>query len=294
MDDRRPCDRREAVQRVAALLGGAVLAGGDRLFAFSFEPAQSSGRYARRRPFTAADVALLDEIAETSCSRRRRPAPAAKVGVHGVDGQRGTTSLPGVSAGSAATEEACRRRTPFVHAGVRRPAVVARGSARPRAVMEIVSLRRARAPAAPESDEPAHYFRLMKSSLLGYFTSEIGCTRMLRYVESPGRFDRARPIRPATSRGRPSDTSWRETPAIHGSTTHGASRLSVSGCTVDFTLTPSPGAVVGTHEDRQPPITVDKLHSKRSISSPSFRDEATTSWRRATSKRGVDGESWTV
>jgi hypothetical protein len=38
--------------------------------------------------------------------------------------------------------------------------------------------------------QPAHYFRMMKElALLGYFTSEIGCTKALRYVESPGRFD---------------------------------------------------------------------------------------------------------
>jgi hypothetical protein len=40
------------------------------------------------------------------------------------------------------------------------------------------------------TDTPAHYFRMMKElALLGYFTSEIGCTQAQRYVESPGRFD---------------------------------------------------------------------------------------------------------
>lgn len=41
-----------------------------------------------------------------------------------------------------------------------------------------------------KGDDPDHYFRMMKQlALLGYFTSEIGCTQALRYVESPGRFD---------------------------------------------------------------------------------------------------------
>ena len=45
------------------------------------------------------------------------------------------------------------------------------------------------APAITKS-EPAHYFRMMKElALLGYFTSEPGATKALRYVESPGRFD---------------------------------------------------------------------------------------------------------
>jgi hypothetical protein len=35
-----------------------------------------------------------------------------------------------------------------------------------------------------------HYFRMMKElTLLGYFTSEVGCTKALRYVPVPGRFD---------------------------------------------------------------------------------------------------------
>jgi hypothetical protein len=39
-------------------------------------------------------------------------------------------------------------------------------------------------------EAPAHYFRMMKElALLGYFTSEIGCTRAQRYVETPGRYD---------------------------------------------------------------------------------------------------------
>ena len=44
--------------------------------------------------------------------------------------------------------------------------------------------------AAITKKEPAHYFRMMKElALLGYFTSEIGYTKAMRYVESPGRFD---------------------------------------------------------------------------------------------------------
>jgi hypothetical protein len=61
----------------------------------------------------------------------------------------------------------------------------------------------ARKPAAPTGDAsaragpPAHYFRMMKElALLGYFTSEVGCTQALRYVESPGRFDACIPYTP--------------------------------------------------------------------------------------------------
>jgi hypothetical protein len=41
-----------------------------------------------------------------------------------------------------------------------------------------------------EKDAPAHYFRMMKElTLLGYFTSEPGATKALRYVQVPGRYD---------------------------------------------------------------------------------------------------------
>ena len=41
-----------------------------------------------------------------------------------------------------------------------------------------------------KEDERSHYFRMMKElTLLGYFTSEVGSTQALRYVESPGRYD---------------------------------------------------------------------------------------------------------
>ena len=56
--------------------------------------------------------------------------------------------------------------------------------------------------AAVRATRPPHYFRLMKElALLGYFTSEIGYTQAMRYVESPGRFDPNAPHAPG-------DKSW--------------------------------------------------------------------------------------
>jgi hypothetical protein len=37
---------------------------------------------------------------------------------------------------------------------------------------------------------PEYYFQMMKElTLLGYFTSEIGCTQARRYVERPGKYE---------------------------------------------------------------------------------------------------------
>jgi hypothetical protein len=39
-------------------------------------------------------------------------------------------------------------------------------------------------------EEPTHYFRMMKElSLLGFFTSEIGYTKAMRYKETPGKYE---------------------------------------------------------------------------------------------------------
>lgn len=44
--------------------------------------------------------------------------------------------------------------------------------------------------AAKMRENPNYYFILMKQlTLLGYFTSEIGCTQAMRYIETPGRYD---------------------------------------------------------------------------------------------------------
>src|SRR5580692_6300043 len=72
-------DRREAIRRVSALLGGAVFVGGSGLLA-AVEKAHSA---AERAPgtFSAQDVAYLDEIAETILPATKTPgAKAAKTG----------------------------------------------------------------------------------------------------------------------------------------------------------------------------------------------------------------------
>ena len=226
MDDRtapHPITRREVIQRVATMLGGAALVGGDRLLAFSFDDealarvmTQGAGT------FTAADVALLDEIAETILPETATPgAKAAKTGAFMALMVTDVYTSPAQQVfrdGLRAVDEACRRANgaAFMHATpAQRLAVV---EALDREQKEAMDARipapsnRAPVPSAfaPENaselrriePEPAHYFRMMKElALLGFFTSEIGCTKALRYIESPGRFDPCAPHAPG-------DRSW--------------------------------------------------------------------------------------
>ena len=201
--------RREAIQQVAALLGGAALVGGDRLLAFSFDDAALARAMAQGAgTFTAADVALLDEIAETILPETSTPgAKAAKTGaVHGADGHRRlhrSQSQQVFRDGLRSVDEACRRAhgTAFMQATPAQRLTVRR-SARSRTEAGDGRADAPRGAAArlrrsSSNDEPAHYFRMMKElALLGFFTSEIGCTKALRYIEAPGKFDPCAPHQP--------------------------------------------------------------------------------------------------
>src|SRR5213083_17470 len=74
-------DRREAIRRVTALLGGVALAGGGTLFS-AVERAHARAATVRQvGTFTAQDIALLDEIADTILPETKTPgAKAAHTG----------------------------------------------------------------------------------------------------------------------------------------------------------------------------------------------------------------------
>ena len=215
MDDRIVHDtitRRDLIHRVAALLGGAALVGGDRLLAFSFDAEALAGAIAQgTATFTAADVALLDEIAETMLPETSTPgAKAAKTGafmalmVTDVYTDRFQQVFRD---GLQVVDEKSRSETGrgFMQATpAQRLAILAPLDREQQQVMEArLPAPSRRAPAPPASnDEPPHFFRMMKElALLGYFTSEIGCTKALRYSEAPGRFDPCAPHLPG-------DRSW--------------------------------------------------------------------------------------
>jgi glucoside 3-dehydrogenase (cytochrome c) hitch-hiker subunit len=204
--------RREVLQRVSVLLGGAALTCGDRVLALSFDVAvRDAAMVQGTGAFTASDVALLDEIAETILPETSTPgARAAKTGAFMalmVTDAYTVQAQQVFRAGLGQVDEACRKAhgVAFMQAApAQRLAVVEALDREQKAVMDArIPERTRRVPAAPPaSDEPAHYFRMMKElTLLGYFTSEIGCTKALRYRESPGRFDPCAPLAPG-------DKSW--------------------------------------------------------------------------------------
>ena len=205
----KPMDmtRRDVIQRVTALLGGAALAGGDLLDAFSFDAAARLEAMAQGAgAFTAADIALLDEIAETILPETSTPgAKAARTGAFMalmVTDAYTPRDQQVFRNGMRSVDDACRRasNTSFLQASpAQRLALLETLDREQKTVMDArAAAPRSRAPATePAGDEPAHYFRMMKElALLGYFTSEIGYTRAMRYLETPGRFDPCSPHAP--------------------------------------------------------------------------------------------------
>ena len=180
--------RREAILRVSALLGTTTFIGGSTLLTAC---EQRSGTGASGGTFSADDVALLDEIAETILPETKTPgAKAAKTGAFMAlmvtdtyDEKDRKLFRDGMKSVDDETKK--MHNVGFMAATAQQRLEVLEKLDREAKVAED-----ARKTAQMTPDSPHHYFRMMKElALLGYFTSEIGCTQALRYVESPGRYD---------------------------------------------------------------------------------------------------------
>jgi hypothetical protein len=200
-------NRREAIRRASALLGGAAFVGGTGLLlAVDRARAAAPGTVGT---FSAADIALLEEIAETILPATQTPgAKAANTGAFMAlmvtdcyspseqqafhDGLRkldeATKKAHGTSFIAATTAQ---RLGVLKQLDEEQKRVTDAGEAADRKRKGLAQL-----PGAPGAtaeahiEGPPHYFRMMKElALLGFFTSEVGSTQALRYIESPGRFD---------------------------------------------------------------------------------------------------------
>jgi hypothetical protein len=206
--------RREAILRVTVLLGGVALVGGTALLTGCREENTDA-------PFTPEEIAYLDEIADTILPETSTPgAKAAKTGafmalivtdsyspadrkafrqgMHKLD--KASDKAYGVSFVKATPQQRLTLlnvvdREQFDEGEARKQETIKKAEAflaeKTAPVSDVTP-----APAIT-SKPPAHYFRMMKElALLGYFTSEIGCTQAQRYAETPGRYDPCIPYTP--------------------------------------------------------------------------------------------------
>lgn len=172
-------DRRDALALATALLGGTLV--GAELFLSGCSRSSESGSHAL---FSAADVALMDEIGETILPDSDR-SPGAKAAQIGRFMQLMVTDCYAEAeqklfiAGLAAIE----RRAKAEH----HQSFVTLSPADRTTVLTFFD-QEARHQQA-DTAQP-HFFALMKElTIWGYFTSEPGATQALRYNPIPGRYD---------------------------------------------------------------------------------------------------------
>ncbi|MEJ7685237.1 MAG: gluconate 2-dehydrogenase subunit 3 family protein [Segetibacter sp.] len=177
-------NRREAVQHISLLLGGTILG------ANAFVACKSNDNKAVT--FSDKEVALLDDIADTILPSTKTPgAKAAKCG-----------EFMKVMVNDCYEE----RDQKIFHDGMDKVQELSKkeyndkfSDIKPEqrhALLVKLDNEQKEAMKTWKADKPKHYFRLIKElTLLGYFTSEIGCTQARRYIETPGRYDACIPYK---------------------------------------------------------------------------------------------------
>jgi hypothetical protein len=173
--------RRDAIRRVSALLGGAALIGQGAWLAGCTTASSASTEL-----FSASDVVLLDEIADTILPETKTPgAKAAGVGPFIAVMVRDTYD-PREQRVFRDGLETLERESRRQNGG----GFIASSPAQRLALLERLDRETIEYMREPSNADRPHYFRMIKElTLLGYFTSEIGYTQAQRYVETPGRFD---------------------------------------------------------------------------------------------------------
>ena len=213
--------RREAVARVAALLGGVALIGGSALI---------TGCRAEKTdvpftPFTTDDIAYLDEIADTILPTTSTPgAKAAKTGelmarivTDSYSEKDQKTFRDGMVKLNDASKDKNGGKTFMKATPEQRLALLQtldkeqfdysekerleglRKSKEflTKSIQENAPKTESQQATAATAEPPTRYFRMMKElSLLGYFTSEIGATQAQVYEESPGKWEPCIPYKP--------------------------------------------------------------------------------------------------
>jgi len=174
-------NRREAVSRVALLLGGTIVGA-----EFFLSGCKVDKKYTTTTDFAPDDVAYLDEIADTIIPTTSTPgAKAAAVGAFMTvmvkdcyEDKDQKIFLDGMKKLNEAS------KTKYGHEFV---------DATPEQRKELlISIDKEAKDYSKnkKKEDPNHYFSLMKQlTLLGYFTSQIGCEQALRYKAVPGRYE---------------------------------------------------------------------------------------------------------
>lgn len=177
-------NRRDAIARVSLLLGGTIVGADVFLSGCTNPPEQKLGGMGTN--FSNTDIAFLDEIGETILPRTDTPgAKDAQVGEFMTRIVRDCYTQPDQKVfldGMQKLDAACKQKTGKAY-------MDATADQRHDFLVDLDKEAKDYM-AKKKKEDPSHYFRMMKElTLWGYFTSEPGATKALRYVAVPGKYE---------------------------------------------------------------------------------------------------------
>jgi hypothetical protein len=177
-------NRRDAMARVSLLLGGTILGAEAFLSGCTNPPEQKLGGAGMN--FSNTDIAFLDEVAETILPATDSPgAKEAKVGefmTRIVKDCYTEADQKIFLDGMVKLDDASKKKNgkSFMDSTPEQRHDL------------LVDLDKEQKDymAQKKKDDPTHYFRMIKElTLWGYFTSEVGAKKALRYVAIPGKYE---------------------------------------------------------------------------------------------------------
>jgi hypothetical protein len=176
-------NRREALSSVALLLGGTII-GAEAFLSGCTSSDKKIG--AAGLNFSNDDIAFLDEVGETIIPATTTPgAKEAKIGqfmktivtdCYEEKDQKIFTE------GMVKLDEASKKKSG--------KSFLSSSQQERHDLLVELDKEQKEYMAKKKPEDPSHYFRMMKElTLWGYFTSEVGATKALRYIAVPGRYE---------------------------------------------------------------------------------------------------------
>ncbi|MEZ4991375.1 MAG: gluconate 2-dehydrogenase subunit 3 family protein [Saprospiraceae bacterium] len=174
--------RRDALARVSLMLGGTIIGSEIFLYGCKADTMQLS-----TVDFNENNILFLDEVGETiiPTSASSPGAKAAGIGdfmktivTDCYEAKDQEVFLAGIGQLNEAANEALGKDFMDLSAEDKT------------AFLTALDTKAKAYEASKSEDAPSHYFTMMKQlTLWGYFTSEVGASQALRYVETPGRWE---------------------------------------------------------------------------------------------------------
>lgn len=177
-------DRREALRNVAFLMGGTVI--GAQAFLIGCQSKKEEAGKNSSSLFKQDDIALMDEIGETIIPTTDTPgAKAAQIGSF--------MTIMVQDCYDDKSREAFRAGLNKIHENFHQEFGHSFIAGKPEErISYLLKLEEewGEYNSTKKEDDPEHYFRMLKElTLLGYFTSEVGSTQALKYIQVPGRYE---------------------------------------------------------------------------------------------------------